>query len=374
MGAMTRMLLYGLAAFFCFCVEANADDKLDNLMPVRGFCIDAPRPAELDKFIGFIDKELAPRHVNTLVLMVDYDYQYESHPELRDKEALSKTEVKKLVAVCRKDGIQIIPEIDLLGHQGYEGELGNLLRVYPEFDETPWVKMPKKYHWPNADKLYCKSYCPLQPRVHEVVFALVDELCDVFEANTFHAGMDEVFYIGEDRCPRCGGQDKAKLFADEVRRIDDHLRQHGRTLWIWGDRLLDGKTTGLGEWEASCNDTYRAIDMVPKDVVICDWHYDTPAPTAAYFAIKGFKVITCPWNKPKCAVLQADEMARLRATATPEMKDRFQGMMQTVWDDPKTFLKRDYAGKGKPANAWNCFKVLSDEINKLEATAGPARP
>jgi hypothetical protein len=45
----------------------------------------------------------------------------------------------------------------------------------------------------------------------------------VFETNAFHAGMDEVFYIGSDQCPRCNGKDKAKLFADEVTVIRDHL-------------------------------------------------------------------------------------------------------------------------------------------------------
>ena len=73
--------------------------------------------------------------------------------------------------------------------------------------------MPEDYEWPNDDGLYCKSYCPLHPDVHEVVFALVDEIMEVFEAKSFHAGMDEVFYIGEDECPRCNGKDKAELFA-----------------------------------------------------------------------------------------------------------------------------------------------------------------
>lgn len=36
---------------------------------------------------------------------------------------------------------------------------------------------------------------------------------------------------------------------------------------IWGDRLIDGKTTGIGAWEASMNNTYRAIDLIPKDVL-----------------------------------------------------------------------------------------------------------
>ena len=230
-------------------------------LPVRGLCIAAPDPAETEAFVKFITEELATRKVNTLVLRVDGGYQFESHPELRGKTALSKADVKKLVDVCRKYNIRIIPQINLLGHQSWAGSLGSLLRVYPEFDETPHVKMPEKYVWPNADGLYCKSYCPLHPEVHKIVFDLVDEICDVFEADAFHAGMDEVFYIGDDKCPRCSGRDKAELFAGEVNLIRNHLALKNRRLWIWGDRLLDGKTTGLGMWEASMNNTYRAVDL-----------------------------------------------------------------------------------------------------------------
>jgi hypothetical protein len=339
------------------------------LMPIRGFCIAAPQPRNLDKFITFINRELAPRHINTLLLRVDYNYQYESHPELRDSGALSRKDVKKLVAACRNDGINIIPQINLLGHQSFRTHLGKLLSVYPEFDETPWVKLPKEYKWPNADKLYCKSYCPLHPKVHEVLFPMIDELCDAFEADAFHAGMDEVFYLGEDKCPRCGGRDKAELFADEVRRIHDHLREKNRRLWIWGDRLIDGKTTGLGEWEASYKTTARAIDLIPKDVMICDWHYDRPDPTPVYFAMKGFDVVTCPWKSAECAVQQTDDMVHWRTTASEVMQPRFQGMMQTVWSGVETFLQQDYAGKGDPTNSWNCFQAMFNEADKLFANS-----
>ncbi|HZE83997.1 MAG TPA: hypothetical protein VE035_06780, partial [Puia sp.] len=73
-------------------------EKADSLMPVRGFCIDAPQPAGVDSFLQFIDKELAPRQVNTLLLLIDYHYQFKSHPELADTLALSEAEAKKIVA------------------------------------------------------------------------------------------------------------------------------------------------------------------------------------------------------------------------------------------------------------------------------------
>ena len=342
-----------LWASFCL----NAQPEMEDQLPVRGFSIAAPAPGSVDQFAGFIEEVLAPLNINVLILRVDYGYQYKSHPELQDSLALPEQDVKKLVKACRAHGIRLVPQINLLGHQSWAGQTGNLLKEYPEFDETPWVNMPAEYEWPNEDGLYCKSYCPLHPGVHQVVFEVVDELLDVFEAADFHAGMDEVFYIGEEGCPRCSGRDPAELFAGEVRRIRDHLAEQDRRLWIWGDRLLDGKTTGLGMWEASMNNTFRAIDLIPKDVFICDWHYERPDKTAVYFAMKGFDVATCPWRNPEVARIQVQDMAGFRSGSTREMKEKFQGVILTSWSSTERFL-RDYYENPDGGNAREMLAIF----------------
>jgi len=350
-----------------------AQQKLDSLLVVRGFCIGSPKPTGVDEFVKFITNELGPKKVNTLILRVGYNYQFESHPELRDSGALSKSDVKKIVAACKSQNIRIIPQMNMLGHQSSNNKLGALLRVYPQFDETPQVKMPAVYKWPNDDGLYCKSYCPLHPEVHKILFDVIDELVSVYEANAFHAGMDEVFYIGEDKCPRCGGKDKAELFAGEVRTLRDHLAQNNKELWIWADRLIDGKSTGLGIWEASFNNTYRAVDMIPKDVVLCDWHYNRSVQTDVYFAMKGFRVVTCPWKTPQVALNQLDATLKSREQTTKIMKDRFYGMVQTVWGGSNGVSFFDgYYGKAVDTVAgentpWNTFNILYDKIDKLES-------
>jgi hypothetical protein len=352
----------------CSFVYGQNPNPAEDTFPVRGLCIAAPEVEGVDRFIKFIKEELVPRKVNTLILRVDYNYQFKSHPELRDSVALSETDVKKLVAVSKSNGIRLIPQINLLGHQSWAGRIGNLLRVYPQFDETPHVLMPEKYVWPNPDGLYCKSYCPLHPEVHQVVFELVDEICDVFESSAFHAGMDEVFYIGDDKCPRCSGRDKAELFAGEVTTIRNHLKLKNRELWIWGDRMLDGKATGLGMWEASMNNTHRSIDLIPKDVVICDWHYERPDKTAVVFAMKGFRVVTCPWRRPAVSTEQVADMKNFRQTATPIMKENYQGILQTVWSSAENFLDGFYNNKkdqqGGDNTDWNSFKVVFVKAGK----------
>lgn len=363
------LLLLLITLFGC---DVFAQVKTDSLFQVKGFVIAAPKPNGVDDFVKFINEELAPRKVNTLILRIDFNYQYKSHPELRDSAALSKHDVKKILEACKKDGISIIPQINLLGHQSWAAKTEKLLQVYPEFDETPWIKMPAPadYKWPNADNLYCRSYCPLHPGVHKVVFDLVDEIMDVFEAKAFHAGMDEVFYLGEDKCPRCAGRDKAVLFANEVQTIRDHLAEKNRELWIWGDRLIDGRATGIGEWAASYNDTYRAVDLIPRDVVICDWQYDQDNQTAVYFALKGLRVVTCTWNRPEVALEQVDDLYRSRAISGKELKGRFYGIAETVWSSPVLFLNGYYGRTVNPKDngrsPWNTFRVMFDKMAQLE--------
>lgn len=315
-----------------------------DIPPVRGLCIASPDRDHLTEFVDFMNDVLGPGNINTLVLRVDYNYSYRSHPELQDENPLGFNDVKELVEAARSLDIRLIPQINLLGHQSWHTSMGKLLEVYPEFDENPSVRLPESYEWPNEDGLYCKSYCPQHPRVHEVVFALVDEILEVFEADAFHAGLDEVFYIGEEECPRCSGMDKAGLFADEVERIRAHLEGRGAELWIWGDRMLEGKQSGLGMWEASENGTHGSIDLINRQVVVCDWHYERADPTAALFAMKGYRVITCPWNRPEVTRQQLEMLDMFRRNSPPGKKDHYYGFMQTVWSPAERFIRDYYSG------------------------------
>ena len=228
------------------------------------------KPDRLDTVEKLIVEGLAPLGFNALILEVDYGFQFKSHPEL-ETGGLNKEQARELAEVCRQHGIRLIPLMNCLGHQSWGARPGALLKKYPQFDETPGIPQDDK-------KIYCREWCPSHPDVNKIVFDLIDELIDAFDADAFHVGMDEVFLIGDKDCPRCKGKDVGELFAKVVNELHDHLvGEKGVEMLMWSDRLLDSKTTGYGRWEASDTGSHRAIDRVPKDIIMCDWHYEMPA-------------------------------------------------------------------------------------------------
>lgn len=264
--------------------------------------------------------DLAQAGINALIVEVNYGYAYKSHPELSSPGAANAEQIRKLVAACRANGIRLIPQFQCLGHQSWDKTTFTLLTRYPQFDETPG-----KY--PKNEGIYCRSWCPLHPDVNPIIFDLMDELIDVFEADALHVGMDEVFLIGDDDCPRCKGRNKAELFAKAVNDYHAHLVGKRKVeMLMWGDRLIDAAKIRYGVWEASANGTAPAVDLIPKDIIICDWHYEKRSDYASIpmFAEKGFRVWPASWRKPDAAKALIDYS---QTAAGPKVM----GHLNTTW-------------------------------------------
>jgi hypothetical protein len=285
----------------------------------RGFCLGVPKQKDMDLFKRMISEVLPSYGCNTVVFLIRYRYQFKSHPEVADSEALTADQAAEIADLCRQNNIRIIPKMNLLGHQSGKGKGSEqgLLRVRPEFDETPDMEEVR----------YCRSLCPQHPDVKEVVFDLMGEMIDAFNADAIHVGLDEVFEIG--KCPRCKDIPTGELFANWVKALHGYAVDEKKAeMLMWSDRLLDSKTTGYGEWEASANDTWTKIDEIPRDVIMCDWHYGKrdAYPSIPYFTGKGFRVVSCPWKE-----LDATE-AFLNYASSVE-NENFLGVLQTSWCD-----------------------------------------
>ncbi len=344
-----------------------------NDLPIRALLLSAPDQADVSLFCKFVREALPKEGVNTLVLRIGYRYQFKSHPELAGYGALSTEQLKQIGQSCKDAHIKLIPKMNLLAHQSDQTKIWPLLDKYPQFDESPDYNPPNPWQDGGMHDFYSKSLCPLHPDLHKMIFPLMDELIEVCEADSFHVGLDEVWIIAHPKCPRCGGKDPAEIFAQHATKLRDHLAEKGCRMWMWSDRLIDGKTSGLLAWQASMNNTWRAIDMIPKDIVICDWKYEDAPPTPGYFAIKGFDVLASPCSKADVALDQLAQVYAIRkngerADFSKTISSRMVGVFETSWMSAGSFINAYYstnaADLGTPKKNADTFKALFAEIRK----------
>ena len=298
----------------------------------KGIVLTAPLSNEVGKVVRLIDEYLAPRDFDTVVLQVRYRYQFEKHPEVRGYDPLSESDVKKLLSVCRRNNIKLVPKMNLLGHQsglhneptdgilhGHNEQKADLpdalLAAYPTLDEQR-----------GEDAVYyARSICPSSKKAKAIVCDLIDELMDVFEADTIHIGCDEAFNIA--LCPDCKNTPRGELFANWVNAINAHVKSRGGKTLMWGDRLISQDGTPYHGWEA-CDgvDTHTAINTLSRDILICDWHYDKYEEYKSIdsFYENGFKILVSPWRSKEA-------LEAFINYAKAHDKGHIEGVLMTTW-------------------------------------------
>lgn len=206
-----------------------------------------------------------------------------THTELGGGGWLSRSEVKGIVEFARGLHMEVIPEVQSLSHAYYLG------CSHPEIAER------QDDPWPD-------TYCPSNPASYQILFDVLDEVIEVFNPKVIHVGHDEAYTFGI--CPRCRGKSGAELLAGDINRIYDFLKSRGIRMAMWGDKLQNILTGGTAyggvhkkvEDHASGKsyeipETYQAVDLIPKDILILDWYWELDPRSEDYFAKKGFEII-----------------------------------------------------------------------------------
>ena len=266
--------------------------------------------------------QLAELGVNCLILEVNYGFEFQSHPELRQGEKqITKAGAGRFVAACRQNGIELVPQFMCLGHQSWAKNTFPLLTKYPELDLTPGA-------FPNNEGIYCREWDAMNPKTNAIVFALIDELAGAFDAKAFHVGMDEVFLLSSEHAPSTRELDPADVFAKVVNDLHAHIvAKRGLTMLMWADRLIDGDRFEMGAWEASKVGTAPAVDKIPKDIILCPWHYELrdEYESLPMFMEKGFRILPASWRKTDAT------LALIRYARANQHDGRLVGHIFTTW-------------------------------------------
>ncbi len=293
---------------------------------------------------------LAQAGVNVVVIEVNYSYEFRNHPELRNRHYITRQTAHALAAAARHSDIWLIPEFNCLGHQSFGGRIEPLLRTHPEWSETPTTAM-------QETNFYSLSWCPLAPGLTETVCSLMDDLAEGFEAEAIHVGMDEVYYIGDDRCPRCRGKNPAALFTEQVQQLHSHIVTDKKwQMLMWADRVIGVKFQGWSKFDTLQNDLSAAADTIPRDIIQCDWHYEKKVdyPSIPYLAGKGFRV----WPAGFLPLPAAQALSHCALT----QRTNVIGYLATTWNETRI----------TNAPAWPPIReILPQWKQQLEPTGKP---
>ncbi|MBE6630438.1 MAG: hypothetical protein E7624_06280 [Ruminococcaceae bacterium] len=187
------------------------------------------------------------------------------HTENGDGAYLTQEECRQLAAECARRGIEVIPECPTLSHTDY------ICRAYPALAE-------------RQNDPYPDTYCPSHPDTYAVVFDILDEVIEVFAPKRINIGHDE--YYSSAICERCRGKDPADIYAQDVTRIYEYLRDKGVGTLMWSEKILKARSyrgNRVGGWydERTYNgarfripDMFRCVDKLPKGITHLHWYWN----------------------------------------------------------------------------------------------------
>lgn len=226
----------------------------------RGIAVDWPRYRDRGLMIdlgrrlypvGWIEAEirqLAYLKMNVLHLHLTDDQRWgiasDTHPEIVSPGALSKRDLRRILAVAQRYHVTVVPEIDMPGH------VGALLAKHPELE----LKAATVISPPQT--LESRKLDISDPAALRMVHQLLDEYLPLFPGPYWDVGGDEYLTPAEQPLyPQLLIYAQAHYGQNATVKdailgffnwVDEIVRAHHKTLWSWHDELGGGTAVSAG--------------------------------------------------------------------------------------------------------------------------------
>jgi len=278
-------------------------------LAIRGIMLDSARLMEKQSFYFDLLPRLAEWGINTLWWHFCDDQGFgvklDSHPEIVTPFAFSKPEVRRFVKAAAEVGIDVVPEIETLGHASYI------------------TRLPQYAHLADGDRTHFNAACPSQKQTLGLMTDILTEIAELFPSTYLHAGLDEVNFAGCKRCARRGrGKPKWWVYAEHTKAIHAIVTGLGKRMVMWADHV-----------EAAP----AMLRKLPKDIVMAHWQYWDVEPDKIRRSLDaGFEVIGAPSMAWFGTMIQPhagdmDVMDKMAHTASKFRRKGMLGMVNTWW-------------------------------------------
>ena len=221
---------------FVFCVTVRAQEV------VRGFHLDLRIQVMKLPALKAFARELHEQGINTLVMEWEASYPFADDPQIGNRYAYSREEVKEFVGYCHQLGIDVIPLQQSFGHVEY-------------------ILRNNKYAALREDEHDLSQVCPAKTDLNRELFTrLFTDMAAMHASPYIHIGCDETHLLGH--CPICkklaAEEGVSKLYFDHVKMLCDIVVSLGKRPVLWADIALKHP---------------EYIQLLPKQTVFVDWNY-----------------------------------------------------------------------------------------------------
>ncbi|HEX9005933.1 MAG TPA: glycoside hydrolase family 20 zincin-like fold domain-containing protein, partial [Bacteroidota bacterium] len=260
-------------------------------------------------------RRLAELKVNALTYYTEHVVATRSHPEFAPPDgAVSVDEWKAIAAFARRYHIDLIGNFQSFGH----------------FDRI--LATPR--YAPLAEGKSLLS--PAFGESYRLLDDIYREMVPAFTAPWFHVNCDETFDLGRGASGRLvDSLGKGRVYLAHLMKLREMLKPLGMRMLVWGDMLLENP---------------GVIDLLPRDVVIATWTYDSLADFRKFispFQSRGFDVLVAPGILNSYSVMPNFRVAlpNIARFVAEGIRQGVLGAMTTVWDDGGTAqFARDWYG------------------------------
>jgi len=152
----------------------------------------------------------------------------------------SKADIREVVAYASKNGIEVIPEIEMPGHSQAA------IAAYPHLS-----CIGKQVAVANDWGVFKEIYCAGNDSVFTFLEDVLTEVVDLFPSKYLHIGGDEAPKSRWEACSKCqnrieeeGLKDEHELQAYFIKRIQTFLNSKGKEIIGWDEILEGGLTEG----------------------------------------------------------------------------------------------------------------------------------
>jgi len=245
-------------------------------LDLRAIMIDAARLQERDEHYRKLIRFAARWGANAVVFRLADDQgtamRFKTLPKARRSHQYSARAMRALVQYARDRGIQLVPEIEALGHSRY-------ITSHPGFEDLN----------EGAEKGF-NGLCISNPKTYEVLEALIGEVSEIFEGELIHVGCDESVFGVCRRCrKRIARDSKYVLYARHVARLRKIAAARGKRIIVWGDHIVN-------LWGDGRVYDKNALKELPEDVIVANWDYRHTVTDVSTRELTraGYEVLTCP--------------------------------------------------------------------------------